>query len=481
MDVKRKISVLAVLVALLMVIVVAGSLTVAASDSSHSSGGSSSAPQPMGGGIEITSYETVVNGASISHITEGTSFVMRLHILDSRLTSPVPIADPAIIQAKGKMNTASFRPASGEGIAYQLGGNFYGEMGFEYVLEFPVTYTGVGNTFSCDIYYDNDVNNIAPVTTASVSIHNCVETTSSSDSTGGSSSTVVRGTGFALKEASYGQGAVLAGERFTLEITMMATSGGTNIENVSATLLPEKEFTIAEGSSTVYYGTARPEQDILLSFDLQAASDAKDGSYKVTLEMKGVNSVSGDPVGIEVDFSIPIAQPDRLVINNFTPPDYISAGVQDNTGQMTVNLINMGKSDLSNVMVEVVGDSIYTLEGTTYLGSMPSNAQNAADFTVMCDEPGHYEAEVVVRYENARGEQNELHEPFVVEVGEPMIDMPISSFYDDSQNQGKLPLWGWLLIILGGAAVAVVVIVLVVRRRRKAADAALEDEDDEDL
>ena len=460
---KRKISALAFLVAMIIVVMVVASTMTATVRGDDT-------------GLKVTSYETVVNGVSVSNITEGTAFTLRLNLLDSRLTSITGL------QAKGKMNTASFRPLDGQGMATASINSDN-----TYTLEFNVVYTGVGNTFECDVYYASDpaVAPTAdiPVTPLSLPLNNCVETVhdSSASILSDGSSAVVRGTGFALKQASYGTGSVLAGERFTLDITMLATSGSTNIENVSATLVPEKEFTLASGTSTVYFGTAKSNQEIPLSFDMLAAADAKDGSYKVTLQMKGVNSLTGEAVETSVDLSIPIAQPDRLVINNFTPPDYISAGMEDGTGYTSVNIVNMGKSEISNVTVDIVGDEIYTLEGNTYLGTFTPGAQNTADFTVMCDEVGEFDAELIVSYENARGEANELRESFSIEVAEPSFeDMPISSFVDENAG-GGLPLWGWLLIGLGVAGAAAVVIVLVVKKRRQARDEELEDDEDADL
>ncbi len=442
--------------------------------SSGSGSSSSSQPPANTGGLEVASYRTHVAGTEISQITPGMRFSLELRLHDTRLKDfPYGVPRP-----RGKMNTSSFTPAEPNSVAYPRNLE-QTATGFDYTLEFVAVYSGKGNTFQADIYYEDQYGNIAPLTKITLDLNTAVETPSSSS--GSDTSTVVKGTGFALKEATYGDSSVVAGKEFELKITMLATNGTDSIENVSATLLPDKEFTLASGVSTIYYGTATPGQNIPLVFEMKAAADAKDGSYKVGLKLQGVSSKTGSEVTTEVSLSIPITQADRLVISNVTLPDFINAGMEDGTGHASINLVNMGKSEISNVMVDIVGEGIYTSEGKTYLGTFTPGTQNSADFTVMGDTPGQYDAEVVVTYENARGESHELREAFSVEVGEAPMPMPDTSMMPDMPESTGMPVWGWLLIGLGVVAAAIAAVSIVMKKRKHARDAALEDDDDADI
>ncbi len=481
MNKKRKLALVSTFLALFLALGVLGGVTVAAasiptSTSTTTSSSSSSNTQPTGGSIEILSYITRVSSQTVSQITPGMAFTLELRLLDPRLVpSKFPGNVPLPVQSYGKLNTSSFTPVNQGSVSYGEPGT-YTDRGYEYTISFDVIYSGKGNSFQADIYYGDDVTVFAPLTSINIAINNVVEK-KVDDSSSSSSSQVIRGTGFALKEASYGASSVLAGQEFKLSITMLATNGADNVENVSATLVPDQQFTLASGTSTVYFGTAKPNQSIPLEFNMKAASDAKDGSYKVSLHMQGVSARTGEKVETSVDLSIPIAQPDRLVINSFTPPDFISAGMDDGMGVLTANIVNMGKSDISNVMVDIVSEGVRSADGSVYLGTFTPGTQNSVDFTLMGDTPGSYEAEMVVSYENARGETNELREKFTVEVGEPMPTDPIDPMPPEPETASGMPTWGWLLIALGVVAV-VVVAVVVVKKRKKAKDAELEDDDD---
>ncbi len=412
------------------------------------------------------------------------AFTLELRVHDTRLSDAViaainssnnPLTEPP--QPRGKMNSSAFTPVNQNHISYGRDGVYAGT-GYDYYISFDVVYSGKGSGFQADIYYEQpSVANVAPLTSINLTLNNVVET--KEDPASSSNSQVVRGTGFALKEASYGTGSVLAGQEFPLSITMLATNGVDSVENVSATLVPDQQFTLAAGASTVYFGTAKPNQSIPLVFQMKAASDAKDGSYKVSLHVQGVSARTGEKVETTVDLSIPIAQPDRLVVNQFTAPDFISAGMDDGTGVATVNIVNMGKSDISNVMVSVESEGVYPSEGSVYLGTFTPGTQNSADFTLMGDTPGSYDAEMVVSYENARGEKGELREKFTVEVGEAMPMDPMEPFPVEPEPQATgMPVWGWLLIALGVVAAVVTTVVVISKKRKKAKDAELEDDDD---
>ncbi len=450
-------------------------------DSTSASSSSSSSSEPINatGGLTITSYSTHVAGQTVTQITPGMAVSLEVRIHDSRIT-PQTNASNFEILPRGKMNTTSFRPTDAGSVTTGRNGQ-YVQDGYDYVLEFVMIYNGEGNTFQADVYYEGLLGDIAPLQTITLTLNNTIPTPSSSSSISSSSSEVVRGTGFALKDASYGDTAVMAGEEFMLSMTMLATNGANNIENVSATIVPDQHISLASGVSTIYFGTAAPNQSIPLEFNLLAAANTEDGSYKVTVNLAGVSALTGEQVTTSVDISIPISQPDRLVINNFAPPDYITAATDDGAGYMSVELINMGKSKLSNVIVTVVSDDLYTLDGQSYVGTFEAGAKNGVDITIMSDIPGEYEAELIVSYENARGEVNELTETFTVTVGEAFFEDD-SIMIDPIEEETTTPAWVVLLIAaIALLAVGSVVFIIVKKKRKKAKDAELEDDDDEDL
>ncbi len=454
------------------------------SSSSISTSSSSQTPISNGGELSITSYVTHVNGQIVTQITPGMVFSLELRLHDSRI---IPENNPMNLEIlpRGKMNTSSFTPTNPSAVSMGRNGLQVGEGGggYDYILDFDMVYSGVGNTFQADVYYEGPVGDYAPLQSITITLNNCVPTPDSSSSEPiSSSSQVVRGTAFALKDASYGEEAIMAGDDFNLTLTMLSTNGSNNIENVSATIVPDQNFSLSSGSSTIYFGTAAPNQNIPLEFNLKAAANAEDGSYKVTINVAGVSALTGEQVTTAVDISIPVMQPDRFVVNNFTPPDYITAGPGDGSGYMSIELVNMGKSIVSNVVVNLESEGVYSEEGQIYVGNFQPGAKNGVDITVLADSPGTYDATIVISYENARGEVNEIREPFGIEVGEAMMDDSfVYDFPVEEETTGPPAFLIILLVvaILGGAGI--VVAVVLKKKRQKAKEAELEDDDDEDL
>ncbi len=459
------------------------STTSMSTSSSISSSDSSSEPINQNSDLIIVSYTTRVNEQIVTQITPGMIFTLEVRIHDPRITSQTNPLNLEVLP-RGKMNTSSFTPTNPAAVAAGRNGSYAStpDGGYDYIMDFDMVYSGNGNTFQADVYYEGPLGDVAPLKSINLTLNNSVPTPPSSSSEPIiSSSQVVRGTGFALKDASYGDSGIYAGQEFTLSMTMLATNGASNIENVSATIVPDQHFSLASGASTIYFGTASPNQNIPLEFHLNAAANAEDGSYKITVNLTGVSSLTGEAVQASVDISVPVQQPDRFVLNNFAPIDYISAGPGDGSGYMSIELINMGKSIVSNVIVSVDSEGVYTEEGQVYVGNFAAGAKNGVDLTLLSDTPGTYDVTLVISYENARGEVNEIREPFQMDVGEAMMD---DSFFFEVpiEEETSTPAWLILLLVLGVVLVGGILAFIVIKKRHKTKkDAELEDDDDEDL
>ncbi len=446
----------------------------AAADSGISGGTDPDTPTPATSGVEIANYYFQINGQVPTKITKGTTFGLDLTIVDGR--------EEAIKQAthnyvKALPNDSSFKLKNPDDNVYSNVPVNYkpSEKVLRYHLYFVLTYTGVGNTFQCDLSYmdQNGKPLDVPLASVSLTLNQCEET-----STEGSVD--VKGTGFVLKGANYG-GKVEAGKNFTLSAEILSTNGATNVDNVTVGITPPEEITLADGSSIVYVGTVAPNQSIPVSFNLFPSANIEDGSYTVALDIKGINPLDGSEVAATASITIPVIQPERFSIYETQLPTYLTMGMDDGSGLGSVTLVNEGKGSVSNVSVEVVGEGITTDEGKQYIGHIAGGEQKSADFTLVASQPGQIEATVLVTYENVRGEQKKLEHKFQVTVEE---GMPIDDSFIDipepiDEGGTGFPIWGWAIIVVVIVAGAIVAIVLV-RRHSKAKKAAQEQADLED-
>lgn len=457
------------------------------SSSSSGNGGDDSLANT--GGVEITGYYLQSGGVVPDSITEGMGIGLELKITDMReevidyyknIYNKTNNKTLKEIQVAGRLNTQSFD--------FQNQNSFHqtskirrvqinNRHGIQYSLYYELIYTGSGNSFQTDLYY-TDVNTGA---TLDVPVHSLSLTLNQCKDAGESKEAVVKGTGFVLKSANYGGGSVTAGTEFMLTAEVLATSGNTNVENVTVTISPPEEITLSEGSSIAYVGTVAPNQTVPVSFKLFPNANIADGSYSIAVDIRGVDSNSGEDVSSQMTFSVPVVQPERFEIFETQLPTYMTIGMDDGSGMASVTLVNQGKGTVNNVSVEIVSKGITAEEGRQYLGHIAGGEERTADFMLLAEESGEVEAQVVVSYENARGDGKTLEHKFSVQVEESgEIPAPGPGEIDNIPEETTgLNVWGWMLIIVA-IIVGVVIVIMIVRRRRKARIAAIEDEDLED-
>lgn len=440
----------------------------------------SSTPAPTGG-LQVTGYRLENNNSGLNttdQIHKYNTLTVVLTIHDDRDTV---IANPPNAPL-GRLNTDSFTMPI-DGFASSPPNNTGN--GITYEVRFQnMTYTGIGKVFRCDLFYND--NQSIPVVSYELTIHQCVEyvapSSSSEASSSSSSSAVVKGTGFVLQQASYGQDTVYAGQPFTLTATLLATNGDHNVENVTVGITPAKELSLQDGSSLAYIGTVKPGQSVPAEFRLIPGANVEAGSYTAVIDIKGVDAKTGEAVSASVSISVPVVQPERFEIFSTQLPSDMTANTDDGSGYGTITLVNQGKGAVANVAVEIVGAGLTTEEGKQYVGHVNGGEQKTADFNIKASEPGQIAAQVVVSYENTRGEKKELTYEFTLTVEDGgmmdpgMMDpMPMP----EPEPQGGMPVWGWVLIALAVVAIVVVAIILLKKRKAKKA-AALEDDYDED-
>lgn len=439
-------------------------------------------------GIFVEGYDCYTTSdpatrAPINQITPGMSFYIEVYMVDTRPEVVFPNTD---LHPLSTLNTSSFvrahdtnshRDADWKDIAVSKI-NATDEI-IRYTLVFPVQYTGTGKTFGFDLHY---LGIGTPMFSFTTDLNQAVEkpASSSSEPIDDPNSNITRGTGFVLKSASYGEGSIQAGGRFTLEAVMLSTNGTQNVENVYVSITPAPEIGLAGGNSVVYVGTVAPNQEIPVTFDLEVGNVEKEGTYKVTMEVKGINAKSGEAVSATMDIAVPVTFPERFEIFNVQMPELLTAGGMDGGGYASVTLVNKGKSAIHNVTASITGDGLSAQEGEQFVGNVNASAQSSVDFTILAEYPGELNGQIVIKYEDAKGKEKILTHPFTVTADEMIIES--DSYIDEpiDETPKGLPGWAWVLIILAAAGACVAVVVLVLKKRKAKQDEALADEYNED-
>lgn len=82
-------------------------------------------------------------------------------------------------------------------------------------------------------------------------------------------------------------------------------------------------------------------------------------------------------------------------------PNIVNAGEETT---ITMDYVNKGKGDVSNVEASVEGDGITATQAKQYVGNVASGASGSIGFAFTADKPGETEAKLTVTYENSDGQ-----------------------------------------------------------------------------
>lgn len=339
---------------------------------------------------------------------------------------------------------------------------------YSYVLLFrDVVYQGGGNTLPINLTY---LDTSKPMQQFSVSIGQCVDKDQTTSPN------------LLVRSSSYGDGAVVAGEQFTLSLGVYATAGNENLSDVIVSLTMPENVSLASGSLSNYIGSLAPESTREVTFPVLPASGFTGTVANITVNLTGIGAISGKAVSGTTTISVPISQPDRFEVGQLQVPSSITLG---ETTSVSLSYVNKGKNPVSNLEARLTGTNLGA-GGYQYLGNLNAGTEGSVDFDLSPESAGAVSGTITLSYEDASGEARTITKDFSTTVEEMQFDpsMMDPSMEEPQTQPTGMPVWGWALIVVCGVVIVVVVVVVIKRKKKKKAMAlaALEAEDsDEDL
>lgn len=301
-----------------------------------------------------------------------------------------------------------------------------------------------------------------------------------------------------------------AGQSFTLDFTLQNTSNTTAVTNVKVVLGSEQAsgsgqpaststnvFFPSEGSNSFFIEKIPPKGTASESIKLTTSRDVEPGVYALNLEIEyDADGAAATPSTEKLSF--PIAQEQRLDIQNFMPAAGAVSGTPMN---VSFQYINKGKATIYNFSIGVEGD--FTLnEGGGYIGNLTSGYNDTADLMIMPTGEGECKGAILLKYEDSQGKEKEERKEFTVNVTsmetptggdmgggaqidpetgypiDPATGLPIDPATGKPvQKGGILPIILWSaggVVVVGGGVAAF----LIIRKKRKAKKELVEDEED---
>ena len=264
---------------------------------------------------------------------------------------------------------------------------------------------------------------------------------------------------------SYGDGSVPAGGAFTLGFTFQ-NMGKVTVSNMVVTVDGGESFAIAGGTNTFYFESLRAGGAMTQSVPMQAVSGATSGAQPIAVSFRYeyVDAGARSSNSSDIKISVPVSQPDRFQVNDPVMPEQLAAG-QETT--VTMEYVNKGKGDVSNVEATIEGDGVDTAVRTQYLGNVASGGTGQIGFAFTPIAAGDTEVKLRVTYEDSDGQSQTKEYPLTLSVQESMpIDDGMMPDPMPEQSQG-LPWWAWVIGVAVLAGVVALVVVLVRRRKRR--------------
>ena len=424
-----------------------------------------SAPNNSGSAYIIAQTVTDAAGGEITTIDRDSRFNLILRVADYGAYNNFIPAD----QISARINSSAFTFTGNAEV-----GQLYEEIDangagyYSYVLLFrDVIYNGGGNSVPINLSY---LNSTMAMQQLSVTLGQCVDEDPDTPN-------------LMIRASSYGNEAVVAGTPFTLTLTLYATGGQEDLNDVVISLTLPDGITMTSGSLSSYLGTMAPKSTRDVSFSLTPSAGFTGGVANITVNSVGTGADTNKAVtGMSTTISVPVSQPDRFELGQLELSDSITLG---DSASVTLNFVNKGRNALSNLEATLSGDNLGADTTVQYIGNLNAGSSNSVDFDMTPTQEGTCNGTITLTYEDANGTLKTVSKDFSFSV-QPAMDYGDSGDMDYNMDdmqpqQTGLPLWAYLAI---GAAVIVVVVVIVVlvRKKKKAAALAkLEEGNDEDI
>lgn len=266
-------------------------------------------------------------------------------------------------------------------------------------------------------------------------------------------------------EEGAGEGAVNAGDRLRVSMTLLNSSKSETLENMSLTAQPPEGFALLSASDSLYLESLGPGQTVEAVFDLQAPLEAPAGQYALTLSYDFAyhNGLTAQGAGT---VRLNLRQPLEL---EFTLSGMPAEAVLGDTVQVSVQGINLSRAKAYNVRARLEGDGL-SPAGTAFLGDVEGgvSAEKPLQVTITSltgsEVPyGQTTGTVTYLFEDGEGEAHEKSESFTL-----TIKSPFSA--EKAAREADQPGQWWVVMgLLGGAALVLALFFGVRALRRRGA------------
>ena len=261
---------------------------------------------------------------------------------------------------------------------------------------------------------------------------------------------------------------VMAGEDFTVTVTLENTSAKEDVQNMLVTVSGGSEdLVLKNDTSTIFLGDLKAggTTQLKLRYGTDRETPAQRYTIDLAMEFDDEDAMSFSSSG---SVAVEVAQPVEVELAPFTMPGEINAG---ETVQLTFQVMNLGRTEVYNVRVELEVPGL-SPNGNAFIGNMEAGTSATETLNVFAgmkegDERYGWTSGVArLIYEDAGGEEYTQEMNVSTNVKELVIATkdPVQEQEAAEKEQAQRAQW-WVFVAAGAAVIAVLAGVLWLRKR----------------
>lgn len=272
----------------------------------------------------------------------------------------------------------------------------------------------------------------------------------------------------------YGGENIQAASNFDVQLNIKNTSDKLPIDNIVMKVTVPEAFTLNGSTNTFYFDKMEHGaiQQCVLNLSAKPNAEPISHAIKISFSYETVIMKERKQYTAEQEISIPVGQLTRFGIGKVEVPSEIIPGEE---ADLSISLINRGKTEVYNVAVEITGN-IKQPGQQQFIGNLEGGKQATAEFIVDALEGGPVGGELIITYEDANMNVKELRANWSgealatdMEMGEfpPDMDAGMDMPPPDEAAASQpwylmMPVWGWvvagIVLVIGGAFTIKVII-----------------------
>lgn len=268
---------------------------------------------------------------------------------------------------------------------------------------------------------------------------------------------------------------VEAGSEFTVTLTLKNASDTDNVKNVKLSYKGETTALIpTDNSNTLFITSLGRGNTKEFSFTMKALPDAEAKAHKVLITIEYEDAKAATITATD-ELPVQVTQPIRLEYDTPVLAQSVNAG---DTISLSMQVRNMGKSQLNNVLVKLDAPGLLP-ESSAYLGNMEAGTAKSAELLVFvgmktmtadggtqsgdAEKYGYTSGTITISYEDSYGTPYSEMLDISTTINPPVI--PVTT-PEPEEEEPRASQW-WISVLIGAAVIAAGIFVITIRNKRR--------------